>query len=216
MGVSPTSKRRLAVRVRGARSDEANNACWILELVRQALPSCPAGEKNDAFLDVSDPHTGAFRWCMESTLLDTTAGSQAFAENCELINPRLPRVWREVVSAHFSHGQFDGATTPMWEVRDWLIERNPCGLTRPEAKYPYMLKEFLRASYCGLTASTLWDGRSTVGGGLLTIDADDKLVAFDALDSEAFRSYLFDHCRIEFPDTSSVTDINFRIRFSSR
>lgn len=158
------------------------------------------------------------------------AGCQAFVENCELINPYLPKVWQEVVFAHFSQGLFSGATTSMRKISDWLVEHNPCGLTRPEVKYPYMLKAFLYASYCGLTASTLWDGRSDVNGGLITVGADGELVAFNALDGEAFKSYLFDHCCIDYPSTSPkhgnygyiyeddgqlMMDFNFQIRFSS-
>lgn len=203
------------MRVRGARSCEGDTAGWILNLVHRALPSCPVGEKNDAILDVSEPHVGAFRWCAESTLFDTTTGCQAFAENCELINPRLLGVWREVVCAHFSHGPLGGATASMQEACDWLVEHNPCGLTRSEAKYPYMLMEFLRASFCGLTARALWDGRSNVSGGLVTVGADGESVAINALDSEAFKSYLFDHCRIDYPSASSAMDFNFQIRFSS-
>lgn len=158
------------------------------------------------------------------------AGCQAFVENCELINPLLPKVWQEVVYAHFSRGLFSGATTSMQAISDWLVKRNPCDLTRPEVKYPYMLKSFLYASYCGLTASTLWDGRSDVNGGLITVDSKGELLAYNALDSEAFRSYLFDHCCIDYPSTSPkhgnygyiyeddgqlMMDFNFQIRFSS-
>ena len=158
------------------------------------------------------------------------AGCQAFVENCELINPLLPKVWQEVVYAHFSKELFSGATTSMKNICEWLIKTNPCNITRPEVKYPYMLKAFLYASYCGLTASTLWDGKSDVNGGLITVDADGNLLAFNALDGEAFKSYLFEHCSIDYPSTAPnhgdyghiyrdgnqlMMNFNFQIRFSS-
>jgi hypothetical protein len=93
-----------------------------------------------------------------------------------------------------------------------------------------MLKSFLYASYCGMTASTLWDGRSNVNGGLITVGSTGDVLAFNALESDAFKSYLFNHCCIDYPSTSEkhgnygrlyqvgedwFFDLNFQIRFNS-
>jgi hypothetical protein len=65
-----------------------------------------------------------------------------------------------------------------------------------------MLKAFLYASYCGMTASTLWDGRSQVNGGFISVGSDGEVLAYYALESEKFKNYLYNNCYLEFPATS--------------
>lgn len=158
------------------------------------------------------------------------ARCRAFQENLSLLNPRLVQVWQAVMLEHFENGSFTGGGAGMSSISDWLVETNPCNIERGEVHYPYMIKSFLYAAYCGLTASTLWDGRSNVNGGLLTIDNEGDILAFSALESDAFKSYLYNHTCIDYPSTSrghgnygSVYEedgknyfaLNFQIRFKS-
>lgn len=158
------------------------------------------------------------------------AKCRAFQENLSLINPRLVDVWQSVMLEHFEHGSFSGSSTDIKDITAWLIEKNPCDIDRGEVHYPYMMKSFLYAAYCGLTASTLWDGRSNVNGGLLTIDGEGEILAFSAVESDAFKSYLYNHTCIDYPSTSKAHGnygtvyeengtnyfaLNFQIRFKS-
>lgn len=65
-----------------------------------------------------------------------------------------------------------------------------------------MIKSFLYAAYCGMTASTLWDGTAQVNGGFITVEENGEILANYALDSEEFKAYLFNNCYLEFPATS--------------
>lgn len=58
------------------------------------------------------------------------------------------------------------------DVVNRIIRENPCEITRPDVKYPYIIKSFMYAAYCGMTASTLWDGNGQVNGGFITVDED--------------------------------------------
>ena len=131
------------------------------------------------------------------------AGVKAFEENLDLIDPRLPKVIAWIMESHFKNRMFSGSTdsSTMEEIGEALIRLNPLDLARPEVKYPYMLKSFLYAAYCGMTASTLWDGRSQVNGGLITVGLDGRVLAFNALESDVFKSYLYRHCIIDYPST---------------
>lgn len=121
-----------------------------------------------------------------------------------------------------------GETTAISSIGDWLIRENPCKTGRPEVDYPFMIKSFLYAAYCGLTADAPWDGKSNVNGGLITVGHAGKMVAFDALDDDASKSYLYNHCYIDFPSTERshgnygyvyqedgryYFDMNFQVRF---
>ena len=88
------------------------------------------------------------------------------------------------------------------EVARWLEKTNPLRISRPDVKYAFMLKNFLYAAYCGMTASTLWDGRSEVNGGFIRVSKTGDVLAFYALESEVFKDYLFRNCYFERPATS--------------
>ena len=88
------------------------------------------------------------------------------------------------------------------KVVERVIQDNPAGISRPEFKYPYMVKNFLYAAYCGMTASTLWDGKSNVNGGFITVCNNGDVLAHYALESDAFKTYLYNYCYLEFPSTS--------------
>lgn len=122
----------------------------------------------------------------------------AFAENLDLIDPRLPIVIATILWNHF----FDHSSNiDIDKVIQEIIEINPCGLYRPDIKYPYMMKSFLYAAYCGMTASTLWDGTSQVNGGMIKVKNNGDLIAYYALESDIFKTYLYNNCYLEFPST---------------
>ena len=126
------------------------------------------------------------------------AGCRAFKENLDLIDPRLITVIERLLYHHF----FDHDTDVDLDVLiDKLIVENPCNLSRPDAKYPYMFKSFLYAAYCGMTAGTLWNGNSQVNGGFIKVSQDGEVLAHYALESDAFKTYLFNNCYLEFPAT---------------
>lgn len=152
------------------------------------------------------------------------AGCAAFEENLDLIDPRLPVVIEQILRNHFFEHE---AYTNLEDVVNTVIEKNPCNLSRPEVKYPYMIKSFLYASYCGLTASTLWNGKSEVNGGFIKVSGNGDVLAYYALESDSFKSYLYKNCYLEFPSTAEDhgnyakvykedNDYYFRLNFQIR
>ena len=129
------------------------------------------------------------------------AGVAAFEENLDMIDSRLPRVIEYMLWNHFFEHE---SHTDLDIVIQNVVCNNPCKISRPEVKYEYMIKSFLYAAYCGMTASTLWDGNSQVNGGFIKVNADGKVIAHYALESDAFKSYLFKNCYLEFPSTDEA------------
>lgn len=127
------------------------------------------------------------------------ANCEAFRENLDVIDSRLPRVIERLLWNHF-FGNECSIDIPV--VVDRVVRDNPLEISRPEIKYPYMIKSFLYASYCGMTASTLWDGEARVNGGFITVDENGLVLANYALESEEFKAYLYKNCYLEFPSTS--------------
>lgn len=126
-------------------------------------------------------------------------GEESFKENLDLIDPRLPLMVERMLWNHFF--EFD-ASVDIPDVVARIVQENPQSLNRPEVKYPFMFKAFLYAAYCGMTASTLWDGTSDVNGGFITVDETGLVLAHYALESEEFKGYLYNNCYLEFPSTS--------------
>ena len=179
--------------------------------VRYRLDGCTSGDMEDINGIVDDRgHVAVGSRCsaiLERGLvpvyvgyaLAKRAGCEAFKDNLDIIDPRLPLVIERMLWNHFFEGD---ATIDIPDVVGRIIRENPCEITRPEVKYPYMVKSFMYAAYCGMTASTLWDGNGQVNGGFITVDEDGSVLAHYALESEEFKAYLYNNCYLEFPATS--------------
>ena len=126
------------------------------------------------------------------------ARCKAFKENLDLIDPRLVTVIERLLWNHFFEHETCVDLAPLFNR---IIAENPCNISRPDIKYPYMMKSFVYAAYCGMTASTLWDGTSQVNGGFIKVDASGEVLAHYALESDAFKTYLYNNCYLEFPAT---------------
>ena len=128
----------------------------------------------------------------------TRNGEEVFKDNLDIIDPRLPKVIERILWNHFFEGD---TTTDLPLVVNRIISENPCSVSRPEIKYPFMMKTFIYSAYCGLTASTPWDGEGKVNGGFITVDANGQILAHYALESKEFKDYLYKNCYLEFPST---------------
>lgn len=124
----------------------------------------------------------------------------AFFENLDNINPRLVDVIEKVMWNHFIEGD---TSRNIPDVVDAIVRQNPCNITNPEIKYPTMIKSFLYAAYCGMTASTIWSGESQVKGGFISVSGDGEVMAYYAMESDSFKNFLYEKCFVDYPSTDS-------------
>lgn len=151
---------------------------------------------------------------------------QVFCENLEILNPRLPLYFDTALRGLLSQAC---PSRDVPTVTDYVSQINPAHVKRPHEVYEYMIKSFLYAAYCGLTAGTLWNGKSNVNGGFIRVAADGEVLAFYALESDSFKQYLFDNSLIDLPATDKSHGnyaevyeengkyyfrLNFQIRYS--
>lgn len=122
--------------------------------------------------------------------------SSIFEDNLDLIHPYLGSVMGDVIQTFFFEYENE---TPLRIVINHLIKANPHGITRPAVKYPYLLKSFLYAAYCGMDAVTLWNGERKETPISLAMKKERKDMSFSAQDSFFVKSYLYDHCFLETP-----------------
>ncbi len=74
---------------------------------------------------------------------------------------------------------------------------NPLGWRRPRL-YEKVVKDFLFASFSGMTGSRPWDGSEQVNGGYIVVLPDGEVLCYHASDREQFRDYLFHNTFIEY------------------
>lgn len=117
---------------------------------------------------------------------DVLAEKSTLWENLELLNERLPFV----VEKLFDYVcECKNSRMLLTEAVQRLVCENPCQLTRPEVKYPYMIKELLHASYCGMGDRELWDGRYKVKYDLLGVG--------NSLTPDELKEALYEQCIIK-------------------
>lgn len=117
---------------------------------------------------------------------DVLAEKSTLWENLELLNERLPFV----VEKLFDYVcECKNSRMLLTEAVQRIVRENPCHLTRPEVKYPYMIKELLYASYCGMGDRELWDGRYNVKYDLLGVG--------NSLTPDELKEALYEQCSIK-------------------
>ncbi len=121
-----------------------------------------------------------------------------FEENLDLIHPHLVFIMGDLIQNYFFEYENE---TPLRIVANHLIKADPHGITRPKVKYPYLLKSFLYAAYCGMNAVALWDGERKETLASLAMKKEGEDLSFYAHDASFVKSYLYDHCFLEAPTT---------------
>ncbi len=78
-----------------------------------------------------------------------------------------------------------------------MAERNPLGF--PSAHlYEKVIKDFLFATFAGMTGSRPWDGEEQVNGGYIVVLPTGEVLCYHASDREQFREHLFRNTYIEY------------------
>lgn len=91
----------------------------------------------------------------------------------------------------------DTSCQSLHEICRWLKERNP--LSYPDTNlYEKVLKDFLFASFAGMTGGTRWDGTEQINGGYIVVKPSGEVLCYHSSDREQFRDYLLRQTYIEY------------------
>lgn len=154
-------------------------------------------------------------------------GQSIFKRNLDLISSDMYQVLGEYVLAYYSTG-----INNISQLKDILVDNGSVfaeNRTRDQKDrlYSVRMKDFLIASFAGLTASREWDGTATVNGGLITVNNEGNFSVFPTNNLERFRNYLFSNSKFDTPsstrhgtskifqkDGSTYLNLNFQIRLN--
>ncbi len=152
--------------------------------------------------------------------------NSTFADNLEMVRGDMQAVLNEVILIHYME---TGAKTKLEDICQILAQKNPLNKNNPNFFYKKAIKDFLYATFAGMTASEPWDGMARVNGGFIVAKDDGEVLVFHTRDGESFKSYLFNNTKIDRPDASErkgypyahvykeneeyYFDLNFQVRF---
>ena len=84
------------------------------------------------------------------------------------------------------------------ETVERMVEENPLKVSNPEVYYEKAIKDFLMASFTGMTAGKQWDGKEQVSGGYIVVMENGDVLCYHSADRESFRDYLYKNTHFEY------------------
>lgn len=153
----------------------------------------------DSFLSIVDAIRGKY------ALGYAGCRNEAFEQNIAIVDSRMEEVLSTAVLVHASY--YGACKSSVKEVCGKLIELNPIQVKNPEMFYPAKFKDFLFASFAGMTASSVWSGRKTLTGGYIDVDPNGDMLYYRAISDDIFGSYLYENTFFDRPDRGMCKEL---------
>lgn len=160
-------------------------------------------------------------YCIEPVFIGTK--HPTLSDNLQYIRESMEDLLAEV----YKQGMLiDRKHNGIKEICEVITAKNPLGYRTPEL-YEKVVKDFLFASFSGMTAGRKWDGTEQVNGGYIVVLENGDVLCYHANDREEFRDYLYRQTFLEYvsckkydwgyaekcQDGTYVLPVNASIRF---
>lgn len=124
--------------------------------------------------------------------------SEEFNNNLDFIELKMPEILSCAILTQI--GYYDRASTSKTrDITEKVAQINPVGVKRPEIWYEAKMKDFLYASFSGLTASEPWDGRKKLSGGYIDVATNGEMLYYRAVSDDIFNTFLYEHTFFDRP-----------------
>lgn len=154
---------------------------------------------HDAFLDmlkaIKDGYSLKYVGCRDRT----------FEQNIAIVDSRMEEVLSEAVLAQATF--YGPCGSDVKDVCDKVVELNPINVRNPQMFYPAKFKDFLFASFAGMTASSIWNGRKRLTGGYIDVGRNGDMLYYRAMSDDIFGNYLFGNTYFDRPDRGVRKDV---------
>ncbi len=188
--------------------------------------------KMDAFNSIKDGENRG--WSICKTFLQTHDMNLTFARaknpvydaNMFLVRESMNQIMAWCFEDRLLHAQ---GNYEVKETVERMAEANPLNVPNPGIFYEKAMKDFLMASFTGMTAAKQWDGREQVSGGYIVVMEDGDVLCYHSADRESFRDYLYKNTFFEYVSTTKYSwskifeedgeyylPLNASIRFTKR
>lgn len=132
--------------------------------------------------------------------------NDTFAQNISVVDSQMEKILGTAVLLHSGYYS-DEVTTSLSSISDNLITINPISVKNPKIFYPAKLKDFLFASFAGMTASSIWNGRKLLAGGYIDVSKDGNMLYYRAISDDVFCNYLMQNTYFDKPDRGYLFEL---------
>ena len=151
--------------------------------------------------------------------------NETFEQNIALVDSRMEEILNAAILVYASY--YGTCGSGVKEICNKVIELNPIHVKNPQIFYPIKFKDFLLASFAGMTATSVWNGRKKLTGGYIDVSKSGDMLYYRAMSDDIFGNYLFDNTYFDRPDGGMskdfgyvyenkghyYIDLNFQVRF---
>lgn len=131
--------------------------------------------------------------------------SDEFRDNLDFIELKMPEILSCAILTQI--GYYDRANSNKTrDIIEKVAQKNPVGVRRPETWYEAKMKDFLYASFSGLTATEPWDGRRKLSGGYIDVSPSGQMLYYRAVSDDVFNTFLYQHTFIDRPSRGVEKD----------
>lgn len=124
--------------------------------------------------------------------------SEEFNDNLDFVELKMPEILSCAILTQI--GYYDrAASSKTKDIVAKIVEANPVGVRKPETWYEAKMKDFLYASFSGLTASEPWDGRKKLSGGYIDVNTSGDMLYYRAVSDDVFNTFLYEHTFFDRP-----------------
>ena len=153
----------------------------------------------DAFLSIMDEIRKNY------SLKYVGCRNETFEQNIAIVDSRMEEILSSAVLAHASY--YGTCGSDVKKVCNKVIELNPIHMKNPHIFYPAKFKDFLFASFAGMTASSVWNGRKKLTGGYIDVSRSGDMLYYRAMSDDIFGNYLFENTYLDRPDRGMCKDL---------
>lgn len=130
--------------------------------------------------------------------LEFRGTSDAFNDNLDFVELKMPEILSCALLTQI--GYYERAeSSKTKDIVNKVTQMNPVGVRRPETWYEAKMKDFLYASFSGLTASEPWDGRKKLSGGYIDVGSNGQMLYYRAVSDDIFNTFLYEHTFFDRP-----------------
>lgn len=131
--------------------------------------------------------------------------SDEFRDNLDFVELKMPEILSCAILTQI--GYYDRANSNKTrDIIEKVAQKNPVGVRRPETWYEAKMKDFLYASFSGLTATEPWDGRRKLSGGYIDVSPSGQMLYYRAVSDDVFNTFLYEHTFMDRPSRGVEKD----------
>lgn len=182
----------------GSASTLFNSA--IAPRLKYEIVGCTDAEMDEINGNQIDSEIGMFQYIRDNPNLSLkfVGTSEEFKTNLDFVELTMADILNTTMLIQI--GYYDRTSTSLTkDLASRVAEINPINVSRPGEWYKAKFKNFLFASFSGLTATEPWDGRHRLSGGYIDVSKDGEMLYYSAVSDDIFNSFLFEHTFFDRP-----------------